>query len=428
MASRVWPGAEAPCNRFTPRAPARVDGVGRTQVRGRVVTPHGVLDDGLVLVQDGRVAYVGPPPGPADADPSDTDPSDTDPSGRVDLLVAPAGGYVLPGLVDVHNHGGGGASFGSGGLRGNGIAADEHLRHGTTSLLAGLATDSPDRMLAAAVAAADAADQSTVAGILAEGPFLSPHRCGAQHPEHLAAPDAGFTAELLAAGRGHVKVMTVAPELDGAAAVLDLLLAHGVVPAVGHTEADAGLVRRTLSQTRAALGRPGLVTHLFNGMPLLHHRDPGPAAGALAAAARGDAYVELVADGVHLADETVRMVFDLVGPEGIVLVTDAMAGAGMPDGDYELGGQRVRVADGVARLGAEGPLAGGTAHLLDVVRRCVAAGIPLQAAVAAATTSPAAATGLDRRGTIAPGHRADLVVTGSDLVPVAVVRDGRRVG
>jgi N-acetylglucosamine-6-phosphate deacetylase len=298
--------------------------------------------------------------------------------------------------------------------------------------VASVVTDRVDAMLSAVARSADAAEQGLVTGIHIEGPFLARDRCGAQDPRHLLAPAVELARKLVASGRGHVRVMTLAPELPGADEVTSLLLEHGVVPAVGHTEADADLVRRTLAQTRAALGRPGLVTHLFNGMPPLHHRAPGPVAGALGAAGAGDARVELVADGVHLDDRTVRMVFDLLGPDRVVLVTDAMAAAGMPDGSYDLGPQRVRVTKGVARLGEgrDAPLAGGTAHLLDVVRRCVEAGVELGAGGGAATAAPAAALGLDRpaRGRLRGGDAADLVVADADLRPVRVMRGGSWVG
>jgi N-acetylglucosamine-6-phosphate deacetylase len=169
------------------------------------------------------------------------------------------------------------------------------------------------------------------------------------------------------------------------------------------------------------------VTHLFNAMPPLHHRAPGAVAGALSAAAHGDALVELIADGVHLADDAVRMVFDLLGPERVVLVTDAMAAAGVPDGSYDLGPQRVRVRGGVARLEvpneADAPIAGGTGHLIEVVRRCWQAGVALEHAVHAATTTPAAALGLSPRGLHLDGM-AELVVTDSDLRPLRVMRRG----
>jgi N-acetylglucosamine-6-phosphate deacetylase len=167
------------------------------------------------------------------------------------------------------------------------------------------------------------------------------------------------------------------------------------------------------------------VTHLFNGMPPLHHRDPGPVAACLGAAARGSAVVELVADGVHLAPATVRAVFDLVGADSIALVTDAMAAAGMPDGSYVLGPVAVRVKDGVARLADGGAIAGGTAHLLDVVRETVRAGVSLVAAVRAASTTPAGVLGRTDVGAVAEGGLADLVLVDDDLRPLRVLRRGR---
>jgi N-acetylglucosamine-6-phosphate deacetylase len=393
--------------------------VGQTQVRGRLVTEAGTLDDSLVAVRDGVVVYAGEPAG---ARPGSTE------AGEEPVVVeAPPGGFVLPGLVDVHLHGGGGASFSAGDPQESARVAAHHRSRGTTSVVASVVADAPDAMLAAVAAAADAADGGEVAAVHVEGPFLAEARCGAQDPRHLTAPDTGLTRDLLAAGRGWVRVMTVAPELAGADRVVRVLLEQGVVPALGHTEAEAGLLRRTLAEVRHELGRPGLVTHLFNAMPPLHHRRPGSVAGALRAAAAGDARVELVADGVHLDDETVALVFDLLGPERVVLVTDAMAAAGMPDGRYDLGPQQVRVQGGVARLGDGGPLAGGTAHLSEVVRRCVGAGVDVAAAVTAATRTPAEALGIDA-GVLLPGARADLVVTDRDLRPIRVMRGGRWVG
>lgn len=395
--------------------------MGETRVHGRVLTPAGVVDAGVVSVSAGRTGYVGPAAGaPAAADASE--------------VVAPEGGYVLPGLVDLHVHGGGGAGFDAGSVPVVAAAAQHHLRHGTVRLLSSIVTGPPRAMVSAVEAAADAVDAAaadaggagTVTGIHVEGPFLAAPHAGAQDPQHLRPPDVGLTREVADAGRGHIRVMTLAPELPGSDEVVEVLLERSVTPAVGHTGADPTTVRRVLSRTRAVLGRPGLVTHLFNGMPALHHRRPGPVAGALEAAVAGDACVELVADGVHLADDTVRMVFALLGPDRVVLVTDATAAAGMPDGDYELGPRHVRVHDGVARLvdGDDAPLAGGTAHLLDVVRRCVHAGIPLTDAVTAATRTPAQVLGAGTWPELVAGRTADLVVTDAELRPVRVMRAG----
>ena len=377
-----------------------------TLLRGRVVGPHTVLDDGVVTVAGDRIVSVEPTRRLADRD-------------RPEFL-----GTMLPGLVDLHCHGGGGASFTRGDETQVSSAAAHHLGQGTTSVVASAVTDSPARMLASVRASARAAARGEVAALHVEGPFLAAPRCGAQDPRYLRDPDLGLARELVQAGDGHVRMMTLAPELPGADGLVELLLELGVVPAVGHTEADAATTERVLGRHHN-----GLVTHLFNGMPPLHHRAPGPVAGALAAAANGTARVELIADGVHLADATVALLFSLLGADRVVLVTDAMAAAGMPDGDYRLGPQEVTVTAGVARLrgtGAAGSIAGGTSRLLDVVRRVVLyADVGLVDAVTSASTAPARVLGLGTElGCLAPGFRADLVVVDGGLRPRRVMKAG----
>jgi N-acetylglucosamine-6-phosphate deacetylase len=197
-----------------------------------------------------------------------------------------------------------------------------------------------------------------------------------------------------------------------------------VLPSLGHTDADAARTRAAI----AAVGGPVSATHLFNGMPPMHHRAPGPVAACLAAAARGEMVLELIADGVHLADETVSAVFDLVGPARIALVTDANAAAGQPDGRYRLGSVLTDVVGGVARVAgsqAGGSIAGGTARLVDVLRRAVRhAGVDLVAAVTAASATPARLLGLPDVGDLVPGARADVLVTDAGLHPLAVMRAG----
>ena len=299
-----------------------------------------------------------------------------------------------PGLVDLHCHGGGGASFPDAVDAADAQrAVDEHRRHGTTSLVASLVTAPPDVLLRRTAVLAGLADAGEIVGIHLEGPFLSADRCGAQNPADMLDGDPELVRSLAEAAHGHLVTMTVAPEVPGADEVVAALVDVGAVPSIGHTDATAEQVDEAVDRgfdLLAARSNGRLTaTHLFNGMRPLHHRDPGPIAACLAAAARGELVVELVADGTHLADGTVRSVFDLVGAGSIALVTDAMAAAGMPDGEYRLGPMAVRVADGVARIADEtGAIAGGVAHLLDVVRNVVAAGIPLEDAVLAAATVP----------------------------------------
>ncbi len=309
------------------------------------------------------------------------------------------------------------------------VAVDEHRRHGTTSLVASLVTAPPDILLTRTALLADLADAGEIVGVHLEGPFLSADRCGAQNPADMQVGDPDLVRALQDAARGHLVTMTIAPEVPGVAdGVVAALVEAGVVPSIGHTDASAeqveAVVDRGFDLLAASSNRRLTATHLFNGMRPLHHRDPGPIAACLAAAARGELVVELVADGTHLADATVLSVFDLLGPGSIALVTDAMAAAGMPDGAYQLGPMAVRVDHGVARIAKGGAIAGGTAHLLDVVRSVVAAGVPLEDAVLAASTVPADVLGRRDLGALAAGRRADLVVTDDDLRPVRVMRAG----
>lgn len=379
-------------------------------LRGRVVTPEAVLDDGVVAVRDGRLVHVGPAAGW---------------TGEAE----PVAGTVLPGLVDVHTHGAVGHAFPDGTAAAGRAVAAHHHAHGTTTLLASLVSAREPDLLAAVSAAADLVEEGVVAGIHLEGPFLSPARRGAHERSALILPDTGLLERAVAAGRGTVRTMTYAPELPGAGVLAARARDLGVLPSVGHTDADAATTARALADGGTS------VTHLFNGMPPWHHRTPGPVPEALRAAARGLTVLELIADGVHLDDRTVATVLDLVGPDQVALVSDAMGAAGTGDGRYRLGGLEVDVVDGVARLAGDEPaerrsIAGGTARLVDVVRRVVRhAGVDLVSAVRSAATTPARLLGLDEElGALRPGLRADLLVVDDDLGPTRVMRGGTWLG
>ena len=394
------------------------------RLRGTVVTGGRRIDDGVVEVAGDRIARVGPAadwPEP--------------------VRPAPTGHTLLPGLVDLHCHGGAGHGFPEADAAGVRAAVAHHGAHGTTALLGSLVSAPPAVLAARIDVLAPLVAEGVLAGIHLEGPFLSAARCGAQDPAALLPGDPALLRRLLDRAGGTVASMTLAPETARYPELLEVLAEHGVVPSLGHTDATA---RQTTAAVRAASGAPLTATHLFNAMPPLHHRAPGPVAACLAAAARGEMVLELVADGVHLDDATVAMVFDLVGPDRIALVTDATAAAGMADGRYPLGPVTVDVVAGVARLArapagpgpagttaGPGPaIAGGTAHLIDLVRRAVRhAGVELGAAVRAAATTPAAVLGLGHElGDLAPGLRADVVVADDDLRPVAVLRAGTWTG
>lgn len=401
-------------------------------VRGRLVQPFSVVDDGVVVASGGRVTFAG----------SLSDAVATGYGPAVEQVPPAPDTYVLPGLVDVHNHGGGGASFPDVASAEEALAGVlEHRRHGTTTLLASLVTAQPEVLLERAAVLAELAVAGEIEGLHAEGPFLSYRRRGAHNPADLQEGSVALVKDLVAATQGHLRTMTVAPEVPGVTGpggVAEALVEAGVLPSLGHTDGSTEQAEALIEQVTAALAATGgsigpmTATHLFNGMRPLHHRRPGPIAACLAAASRGDMVVELIGDGVHLDAATVRSVFDMVGAEHVLLVTDAMAAAGVADGSYELGPMSVVVLDGVARIAGagtdpaeEGPIAGGTAHLVDVVRRAVAAGVPLPDAVLSATAVPARVLGMTGEvGCLEPGARADVLVTDGDLRPVRVLRHG----
>ena len=400
-------------------------GTGSYLLAGTVLTDGSARNDAVVAVSDGRIAYVGPR---ASLDKSSLP--------GLEELELPPGSMIMPGLVDLHCHGAVGGDFPSGDSEAARTAVDFLHRSGTTTLLASLVTASREDLLRGMETLRLLADEGLIAGIHAEGPFLSHARCGAQDPRFLREPDLHLLAELLDAAGGHLRTMTYAPELPGADTVVRMLAAQGVTPSLGHTDADARTTAASLAGAAELLAASGLgtvsrptVTHLFNGMPPLHHRSPGPVAACLRLAGAGTIAVELIADGAHLDPETVRMVFELVGAENVVLVTDSMAATGLPDGDYELGPAAVSVSGAVARLRSNGTLAGGTATLLDVVRRTVDAGVAPATAVQSATAVPAAIIGQEQEiGSLRAGLRADVVVVDRNFRRVLVLRAGRTLG
>jgi N-acetylglucosamine-6-phosphate deacetylase len=391
-----------------------------TLLTGRLVTASTVVEDGVLVVDGDTIRYAGQ----ASELPA--------PWQEVPVFDAGPGRHtLLPGLVDVHCHGGAGGEFGAA-ADSAATAVRHHHVHGTTTLLGSLVAAAADEMLAGVRTCAALVADGDLAGIHLEGPFLSHERRGAQNPAALTDVDPALVEAVLLAAESSgapsaVAQMTFAPERLGADRLPALLGRHGILPALGHTDCDAATAWSSLRSALESAPRGGrpLVTHVFNGMPPLHHRSPGPIAACLAQAGRGEAVLEVIGDGVHLAAETVRMLFDLVGPQAICLVTDAMAASGMPDGSYTLGGRDVLVADRTARLADGGSIAGGVATLLDVVRWCVAeAGVTLLDAVTAASVAPAQTLGLTGVGSLAAGQQADVVVVDDDLQLRRVMRRG----
>ncbi|MCW3813032.1 N-acetylglucosamine-6-phosphate deacetylase [Micromonospora sp. DR5-3] len=362
------------------------------RVTGKVVTPTGVIRQGCVEIVGDRVRAVAEYPSVRD------------------------GHWIVPGFVDMHTHGGGGHTFTTGDAGSAREAAAFHLRHGTTTLLASLVSSPYELMRQATAAYRPLVESGVLAGVHFEGPYLSADRCGAQNPEFLRDPSTDELTELIELGGGAVRMVTLAPERDGALEAIKLLVSRGVVAAVGHTDA-------TWEQTRAAVAAGASVgTHLFNGMRPVHHREPGPVVALLDAP---NVVCELVADGVHLHDGMLAFATSAAGPERAALITDAMAAAGMPDGEYELGGQAVTVSGGVARLSRDGAIAGSTLTMDAALRHAVAAGVAVPDACRMVATTPARAIGLgDQVGALQPGLRADLIVLDDDFNVVRVMRGG----
>ncbi|MEO5885870.1 MAG: N-acetylglucosamine-6-phosphate deacetylase, partial [Candidatus Limnocylindrales bacterium] len=368
-----------------------------TKVTGHLVLVDSV-EDGTITVEDGVIATVETGTSSAAADPSTP--------------------YITPGFVDVHVHGGGGHDAMGGRDDLDGMARTL-LRRGVTSFLP-KAVSAPLPALSAFVARVrewllDApTDGAAALGANLEGPFLAAARRGAHDPAHLIVP-ADFSAADLEPLVDGLRLITIAPELPGAAEMIGWFVARGVAVSLGHSAA-------TLEEARAGYlaGATG-TTHLFNAMSGLAHRSPGLAAAALL---DDDVWVELIADGLHVDPGLWPLITRLKPADRLVLVSDAVAVAGTGDGVGRLGGLEVEVRGGRVTLAGTSTLAGSMLSLDEAVRRLVAVGIGLPAAVAAASRNPLALIGVTDRGRLAVGQRADLVELDDDLGVRRVMRAG----
>lgn len=362
---------------------------------------HGAeVADSWVRIEDGRVVAVGTGRTWATADEV------------VDATVVAGPDAVLtPGFIDIHCHGGAGASFDDGAeaIR---RARALHRAHGTTRSVISLVTAPVDALAQRVAEIADLMEtDADILGSHLEGPFLDPAHHGAHAPTLLLAPARDDVARLLDAGRGTIRQVTIAPELPGGLEAIRLIVDAGAVAAVGHTSADAATAVAAFDSGASVL------THAFNAMPGIHHRAPGP---VLAAAADRRVVLEVIADDVHLDPHVVKLVFDSA-PGRVALITDAMAAAGSADGHYDLGAVSVTVEDGIARADDTGSIAGSTLTQDVALRRATAAGAPLAEAVRALTETPAAAIGYgDRLGRLAAGYVADAVLLDAQLHVVRV--------
>jgi N-acetylglucosamine-6-phosphate deacetylase len=344
----------------------------------------GLLVPGDLEVADGRVARVG-------------------------IATSAGHGVAVPGFVDLHVHGFGGVDFAAADGAGYRRAGEALLATGVTAFQPSFITAPADELLAAVAAVPDGGVGPRVLGAHLEGPFISGRRLGMHPGSARLDPDRGLAERFLATGR--VAHMTLAPELDGAAAVTALLLEQGVTVASGHTDATA-------EQAHAAFDRGALhVTHLFNAMRPFGHRDPGLAGAALG---RDDVTVELILDGNHVADDAVRVAWRAAAGR-VVLVTDSIGATG--DGSWRVGPVEVEVRGGVVR-GRGGELAGSVLTMPEAIRALIRAGAPYEQAVDAASRVPARAARRPDLGTLAVGAVADVVVLDGDVEVVRVLVAG----
>lgn len=380
---------------------------------GTVVSAYGVSVDTGVLVRGSKIAEIGPTRDMLRRNP--------------DSIIDARGAFVAPGFIDIHIHGSAGSDTMDATSSALARMAEFVSSHGVTGFLPTVMSSPIEQMLAATRAAAQAARTdinphgecdvhnpsrrgAQVLGVNIEGPFLNAAFKGAQPEQGIVSPNPAILHRILEVSGGHVRVMTIAPEMPGAIDIVKALASQGVLASVGHSGASYDDVKNAIE---AGLRH---VTHTYNGMRGLHHREPGVVGAALV---HGELTCEIIADGIHVHPAAVKLVARAKGPGGTVLMTDAMCASGLPDGHYELGGQHVIVTCGAARLDT-GVLAGSTLTMDNAVRNMVKfAGIPVHAAISMASSTPARLIGLaGRKGRIEPEMDADIVLLDAETLQV----------
>ncbi|WP_260623919.1 N-acetylglucosamine-6-phosphate deacetylase [Corynebacterium parakroppenstedtii] len=350
-------------------------------VEGRVIDAAGITEHARIEVTGSRISSVTPlDSGTTHASDEGLDEASgqTSASGPSAMWSASDMPTIIPGFVDLHNHGGDGGAFPTGEEESCRRAALFHRRHGTTTLLASLVSANEQEIVRQLDILKPLADEGLIAGVHLEGPFVNAHKCGAQNPDRIVPADADMFARAASRHPGLIRQITLAPESPGAEDCLEVCAREGIILSLGHTDADYDTTFEFVSKA-VDRGIMATATHLFNAMPPLHHRAPGAAAAMVTAAKKfpGRVFVELIADGVHLHNGTVDMVTESL-PNSAFFITDAMEAAGKADGSYVLGALAVTVADGVARLtttdGSAGSIAGGTSTLFDQFVRAVRRG------------------------------------------------------
>lgn len=365
---------------------------------GRAVTPGGVVENAVITVEDGRITAIGQGTG--------------------------GGGYqglwAVPGFVDTHCHGADGVSFGDPDPAANRRAVAFHREHGTTTLFASTVTAPVEALESQIAVLRGLVEDGELAGIHLEGPFLAPEKKGAHDEGLLIDPEPAVVQRLVAAGGPALKMITMATERAHSEAAIAAFTEAGVKVAFGHSNADE-------AGTRAALGWGAtIVTHLFNAMRPIHHRDAGPVPVLLT---DDRCMVELICDGIHHAPVIARMSIDAAGVDRVAMVTDAMSATGKGNGRYILGELEVEVTDGTARLvtadGSPGAIAGSTLTMAGAFRYLVQeVGCTVEEAATMCATTPARWHGLSDVGALEPGRLADVCIVDDEGNLHAVIRRG----
>lgn len=380
-------------------------------INGTFHTPSAIIKDGVMLVDEqGKIEQVG------SAELADSGLRSSTSVDVVDLQ----GRTVIPGLIDVHVHGGNGfhmldATYES--LEG---ISRYHGKHGTTAFLATTTTASYEELTQGLDCAAQYVGKdlggAQLAGIHMEGPFLNPVRCGAQDQTHIRPPDLQELKQLLAASRHNIRLVTLAPELENGYEAVTLLSQQGVMVSLGHSNA-------TYPEVEEAI-RCGArhTTHHFNGMSPFNHRDPGLAGAGMI---KSELTVELIADGIHVHPDVIKLLLEIKGPWNVCMITDAVTCAGLPDGIYG----RKRMENGIIYLKDEGNLAGSSLTMIDALRNVLKfTGMSLQQVLPSFTSVPARQAGLtNRKGSLERGKDADFVILDDDMQLHATVVMGHQV-